>query len=249
MTGTARISLAALLATIFVSMLGCDTRDATRREADRHEAELAAMDTLLGELGGVPTAGVERSQRWRMISSIGAGLPPANFVPENLPERDARGAAILAAYCVQCHWLPAPQMHTAAEWPLLVRRMQMRARTLRARMGGPHTSELVGQILLSGMASTELPSPEDSDSLVAYLQRNGFPAAGPEEPSDTPGGQVFERVCRTCHELPAPSAHTAQEWSGVVARMRGNMLAMDVPPITDEEYLEIVAYLQERAER
>jgi cytochrome c5 len=211
-----------------------------------HEAELAATDSLLSELGGVPTADMERGQRWRMISSIGAGLPPASFVPENLPERDARGAALLQAYCVQCHWIPAPQMHTADEWPILVRRMRMRASTLRARMGGPHTSELVGQILLSGMASTELPSREDTDSLVAYLQRNALPAAV-AEPDTTPDGRLFEEVCRTCHELPAPTAHTANEWAGVVARMRGNMLAMDVPQIDDEQYRRIVAYLGEHA--
>lgn len=237
--------LGSLLAAFLLSTVACARDEA----ADRRQAELAAMDTLLTELGGVPTGSMERGQRWRMISSIGAGLPPASFVPENLPERGARGAVILEAYCVQCHWMPAPQMHTAAEWPLLVRRMQMRSRTLRARMGGPHTSELVGEVLLSGMASTELPSPEDSDSLVAYLQRNALPAAGLEQPDDTPGGRTVERVCRTCHELPAPSAHTPDEWAGVVARMRANMLAMDVPVITDEEYMQIVANLQEHAAR
>jgi cytochrome c5 len=244
MTGSARAALGLLLGVFLLLTIAC-----ARDETEGRQVELAAVDTLLAELGGVPTAGMERAQRWRMISSIGAGLPPANFVPENLPERDARGATILAAYCVQCHWLPAPQMHTAVEWPLLVRRMHMRSRTLRARMGGPHTSELVGQILLSGMATTQLPSAEDTDSLVVYLQRNALPAAGPEEPADTPGGRMFEQVCRTCHELPAPAAHTPDEWSGIVARMRANMLAMDVPPITDDEYEQIVAYLHERTVR
>jgi hypothetical protein len=31
--------------------------------------------------------------------------------------------------------------------------------------------------------------------------------------------------------------------------MRANMLAMDVPPITDDEYEQIVAYLHERTVR
>jgi cytochrome c5 len=234
-----------LLAAFLLSAIAC-----TREEeaAERHQADLAQVDTLLSELGGVPTAGMERGQRWRMISSIGAGLPPASYVRENLPERESRGAVILEAYCVQCHWLPAPRMHTAVEWPLLVRRMQMRSRTLRARMGGPHTSELVGQVLLSGMASTELPSPADTDSLVAYLQRNAMPAAT-EKPDDTPEGRLYAEVCGTCHELPAATAYSAQEWAGVVARMRANMLAMDVPPITDEQYQQIVAYLGQHAAR
>lgn len=239
-----RIAFPALVAMIFLSSAAC-----TENRAEHQQAQLAGLDSLLAELGGVPTAGMERGQRWRMISSIGAGLPPASFAPENLPEREARGAAILEAYCVQCHWLPAPQMHSADEWPLLVRRMQMRSNTLRARMGGPHTTDLVGGILLSGMARTELPSPADTDSLVAYLQRNALPAAGFEEPLDTPDGRLFARVCRSCHELPAPAAHTPEEWNAVIGRMRANMVAMDVPPITDEENLRIVAYLQERSVR
>ena len=235
------IRIVLLLAPLVVLAAGC-------RQGPEvgHDAELAAADSLLTELGGVPTAGMERGQRWRMISSIGAGLPPSSFVPENLPERGARGAALLQAYCIQCHWVPAPQMHTADEWPILVRRMRMRASTLRARMGGPHTSEMLGQILLSGMASTELPSLEDTDSLVAYLQRNALPAAT-AEPDTTAGGRLFVQACRTCHELPSPTAHTANEWAGVVARMRGNMLAMDVPQIDDEQYRQIVAYLGEHA--
>lgn len=237
----ARIGFAILLAAPLALAAGCG-----QASEEDHQAELAAADSLLSELGGVPTAGMERGQRWRMISSIGAGLPPSSFVPENLPERGARGAAILQAYCVQCHWVPAPQMHTADEWPILVRRMRMRASTLRARMGGPHTSEMLGEILLSGMASTELPSREDTDSLVAYLQRNALPAAT-AEPDTTPGGRLFVEVCRTCHELPSPTAHTANEWAGVVARMRGNMLAMDVPQIDDEQYRQIIAYLGEHA--
>ena len=249
MVGTDRSPLKPILATFLVSILAAAIACSREPAASDHELELAEVDTLLSELGGAPTAGMERGQRWRMVSSIGAGLPPSNYGPEHLPEQGSRGAAILTAYCVQCHWLPAPKMHAAAEWPLLVRRMEMRARTLRARMGGPHASELVGEILLSGMASTELPSREDNDSLVAYLQRNALQAAGPGEPLDTPEGSVFQRVCRTCHELPDPSAHTAEEWPGVIGRMRANMVFMDVPSMTEDESRQIATYLQGRTGR
>lgn len=211
------------------------------------EATLARVDSVLAELGGKSTASLERGRRWRLISSIGAGLPPASFGAEDLPEPEARGAALLEAYCDQCHGIPAPQMHAADEWPLLLRRMDMRARTLRAHMGGRHSSELVGRILLSGMARAERLSDADADSLLAYLQRNALPVAGPDEPTDTPDGHVFEEYCATCHQLPSPDAHTPGEWEVILARMQANMAMMDVAMPSDEDLQRLTRYLADRS--
>lgn len=206
--------------------------------------DLALVDSLLSELGGVPTARLERGERWRMISSMGTGLPPAGFESSDLPDPDSRGAQLVKAYCVQCHWLPSPKMHTAAEWPVLVRRMVMRARTLRDRMGGPLATGMVGEVLMSGMSSTVVPSSEDADSLEAYLQRHALMAAAPGELVEGPGHDLFIEQCSACHETPSPAAHTAPEWNGVVVRMRANMAMMDVQPFTNEQSEEIAAYLR-----
>lgn len=236
-----------IVGTIVVSSNACT--QAERPEPRRTEkVELAEIDSVLAELGGKSTASLSRGTRWRLISSIGAGLPPSNFEAEDLPEPDTRGAALLEAYCDQCHGIPAPQMHAAEEWPLLLRRMEMRSRTLRAHMGGPHTSELVGEVLMSGMARTERPSEADEDSLLAYLKRNALPVAGPDEPAATPDGELFEQQCGVCHQLPAPGAHTAEEWGAVLARMQANMAMMDVPPMTDEEIQRLTRYLERRSD-
>lgn len=210
---------------------------------------LAGVDSVLAELGGKATGSLERGQRWRMISSIGAGLPPSFYKPEDLPDPRSRGAGLLRVYCIQCHWLPAPQMHAATEWPILVRRMLMRAATLKERIGGPLTAGLVGEILMAGLQTAALPSAEEVDSLVAYLRRNALPGAKSRELTDGPDRALFVEKCSICHETPSPKAHTAAGWESLVARMRANMAAMDVIPLADEETDRIVAYLKQRAAR
>jgi mono/diheme cytochrome c family protein len=238
--------IARILLFAVVSWSGCG-QDPERQARQDSEQFLAEVDTVFSELGGLATASLDRGQRWRMVSSMGSGLPPPNFNLADLPEPEARGAALLAAYCIQCHWLPAPQMHAAQEWPILMRRMVMRAQTLHDRMGGPMTRGILGQYLLSGMASAQVPSVEDIDSLVVYLQRNAMPVAEPEELGTGPEREFFVRRCGFCHETPSPQAHTAEEWPAVVGRMHSNMAMMSVRPLSDEEAKRVVSYLRERA--
>jgi cytochrome c5 len=230
-----------ILVVVLVST-GCE-----RGEPEEPPVSLAAVDSVLSELGGMPTARLERGQRWRMISSIGAGLPPSDFQPEDLPEPRSRGAGLLQVYCVQCHWLPAPQMHSAAEWPILVRRMVLRSRTLKERMGGPLTTGLVGDLLMRGMQVADLPSEADLDTLISYLQEHALPAAEPGEVTDDLEGALFVQSCTICHETPSPRAHTAAGWEQVVARMRTNMSLIDLQPLSDEQTDRIVAYLRARS--
>lgn len=234
---------------LLVGIAASCTREPTPAAANGRDrqAVLAEVDTVLMELGGGAAMQLQRGQRWRMISSVGAGLPPPGFEAPDLPEAGSRSAALVEAYCVQCHWLPAPQMHSAAEWPVLQRRMLMRAQTLHQRMGGPMTEELMGEILLSGMASAAIPSPEDADSLLAYLQRNAMPAIDPADLGPGEETAFFVGRCGLCHETPSPAAHTASEWEAVVGRMQGNMALMGVAPLTDQEARRVLAFLKDRA--
>src|SRR5688572_10910037 len=58
----------------------------------------------------------------RMLERI---LPPA-ITPAGLPEPDSHGAQLTVRYCVQCHHLPNPHMHTAERWVTTVNRMVWR---------------------------------------------------------------------------------------------------------------------------
>lgn len=221
------------------------------RQTDELPVEdvLSVLDSALTELGGASAAGLTRSQRWRMISSVGAGLPPTNFDPSDLPKRQSRGAGLLVAYCIQCHGVPTPQMHAAAEWPVLVRRMALRATLLRDRMGGPLTRELVGDVRMSGFASSYIPDAADTDTLIAYLQENALPVVQPGELGDDPEAEFYVQKCSICHETPSPAAHAPARWAPVVARMQENMVLMDVPPLDDAERNRIVAFLRASGEQ
>ncbi len=213
----------------------------------QHEITLAAMDSVLIELGGTQTGELDRATRWRMISSIGSGLPPANFKPADLPDPDSRGAYFLQIYCIQCHGIATPQMHAAVEWPILVRRMLMRSETLKNRMGGPITEDLVGEMALEGAAVTLMPPPGHVDTLISYLTTYALPLALPGEIGEGADAELYVQRCSICHEIPSPRAHTVSEWRAVVGRMQSHMVTMDLDPLTVDQMTRINSYLESAA--
>lgn len=231
----------ALILVVFAT--GCQPKE------PQQTLDVAVIDSVLAELGGPLTASLERGQRWRMISSIGVGLPPNDFKPEDLPEPGSRGAGLVQVYCIQCHWLPTPQMHSAAEWPILVRRNLLRMKQLKVRLGGPLTTGLVGETLMTGYENPEIPSPADVDTLLAYLQRYSLPVAQPGELTAGPGRELFIRKCSVCHETPSPRAHTATGWDRLIGEMQAIMAISNVEPLSNSELDAISGYLRERAIR
>jgi cytochrome c5 len=240
----ARGRTAALLPLLIAAgMVNCAPPD----EQKPHGVDLARLDSVLAELGGAPTADLTRGQRWRLISSTGVGLPPSNFEASDLPEPESHGAVLLEAYCDRCHGLPAPQMHSADEWPLLLRRMQTRAETLKERLGGPITESLMGEYVLAGMATAAVASQDELVVMTAYVQKHAMPVARPGEIGESEDDLFFVQRCSACHAVPSPGAHSASEWPEVVARMRANATLQDVHPLDDQEAGRVVGYLQARA--
>lgn len=141
-------------------------------------------------------------------------LPPGPR-PEQLPEPDSPGARAMARYCVQCHYLPSPAMHTAENWPKTVERMV-------PRMQGKGN---MGTLMQDMMGGVQAPSGEEVQTLLAYLRRHG------QQPIDrarypdlaTPEGRAFDLACSQCHALPDPKRHTAREWPAVVERMKKHL--------------------------
>ena len=217
------------------------------RKAQDDEAQLASFDSVLADLGGPQTADLSRSQRWRLIASVGTGLPPASYRLEDLPEQGSRAVGLQQAYCLQCHGVSSPRMHSSDEWPTLVRRMLMRGAALGSRLGGPRTEGMVDDMLMAGLRTAELPPAEDVDSLVAYFQRNAFPGATEMEIPDTPDAALYVEKCSGCHDTPSPTAHPAGELQALVARMSamGAMLGMD--QLTSDEQSRLVAFMQQSA--
>lgn len=142
-------------------------------------------------------------------------LPPGPD-PEKLPEPDSAGARALTRYCVQCHYLPSPYMHTPEGWQVVVERMNR-------RMQGEGN---LGTLMKELMEGVQAPSRHELDSLLAYLGKHGQKAIDPGQYPDlktTVAGQSYSEACMQCHELPDPKRHTAKEWPLVVERMQKNM--------------------------
>ncbi|HKK07352.1 MAG TPA: hypothetical protein VKA44_00555 [Gemmatimonadota bacterium] len=204
---------------------------------------VARADSVIEELGGSQFAELSQEQRWRAVASLGTGLPPSGFTPADLPEPGGTGAGLLQAYCTQCHGLPTPQMHAAAEWPILLRRMLLRMELLQSRVEGPLLSRVGGESLRGALTFRTPPTEEQMDTLRSYLARNALPVARPGEIGTDPGASLFVDRCSVCHETPSPGAHAAAAWDTVVPRMQRNMRLMRVDTLTAAQMNAIEAYL------
>lgn len=236
---TGRILAAALLTV----PMACAPADS----APDNEAQLASFDSLLADLGGPQTSELSRSQRWRLIASVGTGLPPTSYRLEDLPEQGSRAVGLQQVYCLQCHGVSSPRMHSAAEWPILVRRMLMRGAALGSRLGGPRSESMVDAMLMAGLRTADLPPREDVDTLVAYFVRHAFPAAAEGEIPDTPAAQLYVQKCSGCHETPSPTAHGPEDARALVARMSAMMGMLGMPQLTANEQDRLVAFMQQSA--
>jgi hypothetical protein len=174
-------------------------------------ASAAAADSVAG------SASVERakylwaqSPHGRMLERI---LPPS-IEPRQLPDPGSEGARLTARYCVQCHYLPNPQMHTADKWATTVVRMVW-------RMEGKGN---LGVVMKEMMDNVQAPGGEEVAVLTAYLKKHGQLEMDPAHPAlRTEPGKMFGIACTQCHALPDPRQHTAREWPGVVERMKRHM--------------------------
>ena len=75
----------------------------------------------------VGTAGTGAAQGMMMgrgmMGTPAQGQYPPAITPDQLPSPASAGARLMQKFCVQCHGLPSPGLHTAGEWPAVVGRM------------------------------------------------------------------------------------------------------------------------------
>jgi cytochrome c2 len=159
----------------------------------------------------------------RLYEAANIALPPG-VAPESLPEPASRGAKLLVQYCTQCHALPSPVMHGAADWPSIARRMWVRID------------------MMAGALSIQSPSTSARAMLLAYLEKHALKVAENLPPGA--GKATFVQVCSRCHALNDPRMHTAPDWPVVVMRMEQDAEKMKVAGITHAQTEEILGYLQ-----
>lgn len=160
-----------------------------------------------------------------ILTTAKVGLPPAGITAADLPDPEAAGAKLVGTYCAQCHDLPSPAMHSATDWPSVVRRMWLRMERLPE---GLHIA---------------VPDQGDRNTLLTYLTANALKVSGDNLPPGR-GRAEFAMICSRCHALPDPRVHSAQDWLAVFLRMERNMERMKVSPPTQAQGQEILSYLQ-----
>jgi hypothetical protein len=239
---------ALLIGSSGLAACGAVQEESAGAEQTTQAIDRAAFDRLLADLAGPQAEGLSNGQRWRLVASTGTGLPPNSYRLADLPEPDARGALLQQVYCVQCHGISSPKMHTAEEWPILLRRMNMRMRTLRDRLGGETIEGAVDEMLMAGLQAANIPTAEDQDSLIAYFTRHGLPAALPGEIGDGPDDKLYVEYCSLCHELPSRTAHGPEGAQALVYRMSAMMEILGMVPPSEAEKQRLVAYLKASSE-
>jgi hypothetical protein len=89
-----------------------------------------------------------------------------------------------------------------------------------------------------------LPGDAEYPPLIAYLQKNALREAPKQLLADrSPDAILFSARCTQCHALPDPTLHTAQEWPGVIDRMRQHVVEFKRVPISDAEKERLVSFL------
>lgn len=160
------------------------------------------------------------TQTQRMLAML-----PKGFLPDQLPEPESTGAKTLSLYCVQCHELPLPGMHTAQEWEQVLARMRV------------HMNERGGGMLMRVL----VPGEREVAAVGAYLAQHALRAVAldalPE--AATPAAAAYAQVCSGCHAVPEPAIHNPGEWTLTVLRMKQYMQD-GAFPVPDEQTMGLV---------
>lgn len=182
-----------------------------------------------------------QSPHGRLLERI---LPPS-IEPRELPEPGSEGARLTARYCVQCHYLPNPRMHTADKWTIVVLRMVW-------RMQGKGN---LGELMKEMMDNVEAPTQQETAVLTQYLRKHGQKEMDLRNPVlNNEAGKMYIIACTQCHALPDPRQHTRQEWPTVIERMKRHMAwantvvgvdSLKTVPVLETQ--EIVRFLQRHA--
>lgn len=156
---------------------------------------------------------------------------PPGVKPQNLPAPNSQGAKLTVRYCMQCHNLASPSMHTAKEWKLVAGRM-FRRMSMASRRG------------MMGM-SVNVPSSEQQKEILDYLESHALKSISPGSLGSphSPGAAAFRSSCSQCHALPNPKLHDAAGWPAVVRKMQSYAKQMNKKEITDQQAKEIEGFL------
>jgi cytochrome c5 len=163
-----------------------------------------------------------------LLAAAKVALPPPGIDSGDLAEPESPGAHLVAHFCGQCHPLPSSAMHSATDWPRVLRRMWLRMDRLPDSLGIRTANE------------------GERGTVLKYLMANALQVSGAELPKG-PGREDFALICSRCHALPDIKVHASGDWPSVFLRMERNMERMNVSLPNGEQTSKILLYLQDVA--
>lgn len=172
------------------------------------------------------------------MSNMGnMGNMPRGISPTMLPNPDSDGAKVLINTCSQCHGLPAPGLHSATEWPVVVKRMQMHMQ--------------MHMQWSDRWMKIDIPSEKELSVVIDYLQDNAQVPIDTTAYSDikSTGGKIFSQTCSQCHVLPDPKQHAANEWPTVINRMLNHIATGNKLMPEKQEVEQITKFLQKHSDK
>jgi len=160
-----------------------------------------------------------------ILAAARVALPPP-MAAADLPDPQGQGAQLTAQFCGgACHGIPAPSAHSATDWPVVLRRMWLRAGALDTAL--------------------HVPVPDNAQRIVIseYMIANALKATAGTLP-DFPGREEFLATCTRCHGLPDVRTHSAEDWAAVVRRMNTRMETMLRQTLTPDQIQRVVMFLE-----
>jgi hypothetical protein len=181
----------------------------------------------LGLVAALAACSVSASHDWNgldLCHTYRERMPP-ELAPSLFPEPESAGARLVAHYCGQCHYAPAPGHHTASQWPKVLERMDLLIEVT-ARFGRQ-------------LKPLETPSPVERALMGEYLAVHALrPLADPAvAPAD------YRTLCGDCHAVPDPAAYFDTDWPAVLARMTSHRQTMARPPARRSAQAKVERYL------
>ncbi len=106
----------------------------------------------------------------------------------------------------------------------------------------------LGAFLLLGISALVALMGVQTSGPPAFLPRGTTPADLPDPGSR--GAALTARYCSSCHSVPLPSYHLADDWEPVIVDMGARRMSRVMAPLpqpTSTEHRELVAYFKRHA--
>ncbi len=159
---------------------------------------------------------------------------PQGIDPQLLPNKNSQSAQTFIKYCSQCHRVPGPGLHTSAQWPSVIERMNKRMK-------------MMSQDMM--MMNIKAPTEKELALITEYVTQNAQQAMTIDEIAkiNSTNGEKFKQVCAQCHALPNPAKYPKSAWPSIIKRMRANMLNMGKTPPDENTTNAILNFLVTQA--